>query len=239
MIHGEELADPAKLLFRDPNAFRAGELHKHYGRWCKMVGDHPSPEQATILRWIRDGVSIFEFFQSFSGSFKGRHYQSDRPPPEYFRNSPSCKPFADFVKKTLLERLRTGAISLKGRISEVELPHLVLPLTVEPTKPRLCHDARFLNLWMMDVPFKLDSITNLPRYVAQNTYQTIVNDKSGYDHLFLTEQSRVFFGIQWGGWIFLYNTLRLGGKSPPLYTTLQVSWPRISSAPLASPALFT
>ena len=63
------------------------------------------------------------------------------PPPEYFRNSPSCKLFANFVKKTLLECLRTGAISLKGRISEVELPHLVLPLTVEPTKPRLCRVA--------------------------------------------------------------------------------------------------
>ena len=61
------------------------------------------------------------------------------PPPEYFRNSPSCKLFANFVKKTLFERLRTGAISLKGRISEIELPHLVLPLTVEPSKPRLCH----------------------------------------------------------------------------------------------------
>lgn len=70
VIHGEELADPAKLLFRDPKAFRAGELHKHYSKWCKIMGDNPSPQQATILRWIRDGVSIFEFFQSFSGSFK-------------------------------------------------------------------------------------------------------------------------------------------------------------------------
>ena len=156
------------------------------------------------------------FLTSFFGSFKGRHYQSDRPPPAYFRNSPSCKPFTDFLKKTLLDRLRTGAISLKGRISEVELSHLVLPLTV--TTRRLCHDARFLNLWMMDVPFKLDSITNLPRYVAQDTYQTILDDKSGYDHLFLREQSRVFFGIQWGGWIFLYNTLPFGWKiSPSIY----------------------
>ena len=130
------------------------------------------------------------------------------------------------MNKTLLERLGTGAISLKGRISEVELPQLVLPLTVEPTKPRLCHDGRFLNLWMMDVPFKLDSITNLPCYVAQNTYQTILDDKSGYDHLFLTEQSRVFFGIQWGGWIFLYNTLPFGWKiSPSIYhsTSLMAS----------------
>ena len=84
------------------------------------------------------------------------------------------------MKKPLLQRLWTGALSLKGRISEVELPHLVLPLTVEPSKPRLCHDARFLNLWMMDVSFKEDSITNLPRYVAQNTYQTVLDDNYGY-----------------------------------------------------------
>ena len=58
----------------------------------------------------------------------------------------SCKPFADFVRGTLLDRLTSGAISLKGKVGDVDPPHLVLPLTVEPTKPRLCHDDHFLNL---------------------------------------------------------------------------------------------
>jgi len=31
-------------------------------------------------------------------------------------------------------------------------PHLVLPLTVEPSKPRLCNDDRFLNLWTEERP---------------------------------------------------------------------------------------
>ena len=111
--------------------------------------------------------------------------------------------------------MQTGAISLKGRVGEVDPPHLILPLTVEPTKPRLSHDARFLNLWMKDVPFGLDSVMNLPRY-----------DKSGYDHLFLTEDSPTLFGIQWGGWYFVYNTLPFGWKiSPFVYhsTDLMVS----------------
>ena len=55
----------------------------------------------------------------------------------------SCKPFADFVRSTLLDRLTSRAISLKGKVGEVDPPHLVLPLTVEPTKPTLCHDACF------------------------------------------------------------------------------------------------
>ena len=55
----------------------------------------------------------------------------------------SHKPFANFVRSTLLDRFTSGAISLKGKVGQVDLPHLVLPLAVEPTKPRLCHDARF------------------------------------------------------------------------------------------------
>ena len=108
-----------------------------------------------------------------------------------------------------------GAISLRGKVGESEPPYLVLPLTVEPTKPRLCHDARFLNLWMVDMPFSLDSLTHLPRYVGRDTYQTVLDDKSGYDHFLLTEDSREFFGIQWGGWNFVYNTLPFGWKISP------------------------
>ena len=160
-------------------------------------------------------VSIFEYFQPFSGSFKGKQYCSDYPPSELFRNNMSCKPFADFVRSTLLDRLASGAISLIGKVGEVDPPHLVLPLTVEPTKPRLCHDARFLNLWMRDMPFKLDTLLDLPRYVGRDTYQTILDDKSGYDHLLLSVESRTFFGMQWGGWYFVYNTLPFGWKISP------------------------
>ena len=77
---------------------------------------------------------------------------TDLPPRKAFLNNVSCKPFVKFIQQTLLDRLETGAVSLLGKVGEVQPPppppHLVLPLTVEPTKPRLCHDARFLNLWM-------------------------------------------------------------------------------------------
>ena len=94
-------------------------------------------------------------------------------------------------------------------------PHLVLPLTVEPPKPRLCNDARFLNLWMQEKPFKLDHVGDLPRYVSRNSYQSVLDDKSGYDHILLTDDSRTFFGIQWGGRYFTYNTLPFGWKISP------------------------
>lgn len=52
------------------------------------------------------------------------------------------------------------------------LPHLVMPLTVEPSKPRLCNDNHFLNLWIKDKPFHLASITGLPLYFTPSSFQS-------------------------------------------------------------------
>ena len=68
---------------------------------------------------------------------------------------------------------------------------------------------------MQDKPFKLDHVGDLPRYVSRNSYQSVLDDKSGYDHILLTDDSRTFFGIQWGGWYFTYNTLPFGWKISP------------------------
>ena len=59
------------------------------------------------------------------------------------------------------------------------------------------------------------ALLDLPRYVGRDTYQTILDDKSGYDHPLLTVKSRTIFGIQWGGWYFVYNTLPFGWKISP------------------------
>ena len=98
-------------------------------------------------------------------------YHVDRFPP-YF--------------STILERLATGAISVWGRVGEVVPPRLVMLLTVEPSKPRLCNDDRVVNLWTIDKPFKLDLLPELPRYVHKDSYQSVTDDKSGYDHILLS-----------------------------------------------------
>ena len=193
----------------------AGELHKHAANWAEIAKLAPSLHQEEVLSWIGNKVSIFPYFRHFKGTFKGEHYDSDRPPQRLFKNNVSCKQFGDFIRTTLLSRLKSGAISLVGKIGQVSPPHIVLPLTVEPTKPRLCHDARYLNLWMREKPFSLDRVTDLPRYVFKDSYQTVLDDKSGYDNLLLSEDSRTYFGIQWGGWFFTYNSLPFGWRISP------------------------
>ena len=48
-----------------------------------------------------------------------------------------------------------------------------------------------------------------------------IDDKSGYDHVLLDEDSRQFFGFQWQGWYLVNATLPFGWKiSPFVYQTI-------------------
>ena len=121
--------------------------------------------------------------------FRGVHCDCDIPPARVMGNHSSCNKFSDFISHTLEEHPLTGAFRVWGKVGDVAPPRLVLPLTVEPSKPRLCIDARFLNLWMRDSPFPLDELRDVPPYVYPDSLMSKVDDKSGYDHVLLTEES--------------------------------------------------
>ena len=109
--------------------------------------------------------------------------------------------------------MTAGVIAVWGPVDLAASPYLVLPLTVEPTKPRLCHDERYLNLWIRDLPFKLDHLCDLPRYVLPHHFQTTFDDKNGYQHVLLHSSSQAYFGFQWQGFYFVFRTLPFGWKA--------------------------
>ena len=195
------------LQFRDPNYFVAGSLSRSVSEWKRL-----QPPQ-NVLDWVQNGVDIFPMFRHFKGNFKGKSYDSDKPVPEYFQNAKICKNHTEFIVKTLEERIENGSLSVLGRVGEVDPPFLILPITVEPTKPRMCHDERFLNLWICDSPFQLDTLKEVPRLVENRMFMSSLDDKSGYDHILLHPRSRPYFGIQYGGWYLVYNTIPFGFKA--------------------------
>lgn len=132
-----------------------------------------SNEHANLMAVINEGVRVEQFF------VKGRSFDSDRPPPIVLENSKSCAQFSDFISSTILQWVKAGVLSVCGEISWVPPPYLILPLTVESSKPHLCHDERYLNLWIKDLPFKLDHLSDLVRYVLPGHYQTSFDEKSG------------------------------------------------------------
>ena len=44
----------------------------------------------------------------------------------------------DFTYATIQERVRTGSLIFWGLVGVMEPPHLVMPITVKPTKLRMC-----------------------------------------------------------------------------------------------------
>jgi len=139
------------LQFRDPNYFLAGQLHEHYDEWDKILPK--SPEGDMVRGWISRGVNVEDFFTSYSGVFKGARYCSDKPGAFHQRNAAICNQYESFVSATLEEWVVCGAVRVLGAVGKVDPPLVVMPLTVEPSKPRLCHDERYLNLWVRDLPF--------------------------------------------------------------------------------------
>ena len=219
VLVSEEVPDLSLLRFRDPDHFVAGGVHKDPSAWQKILVNHPKGDQ--ILNWISSKVDVHDFVNHYSGTFKGESYDSDFPPPKYFRNHALCKKFSTFISDAILKRVAMGSVRVWGKVDLDEPPYLVLPLTVEPSKPRLCLDARFLNLWMKDCPFSLDKLVDVKRYIYKDSYFTKCDDKSGYDHVHLQESSQVLFGFEWGGWWFVSTTLPFGWKeSPYIYHTM-------------------
>lgn len=195
------------LRFRDQNNFIAGNIHLNVNEWENLG----APDN--VLNWIKNGVNIEDFFKHFKGNFRGESFNSNTPPKKHFPNAKICEAHKEFIVYTLSERICNGSLTLLGKVGECEPPHLILPLTVEPTKPRLCHDERFLNLWIKDSPFNLDTLRDVPRLLEKDDLMTSVDDKSGYDHIFLCEKSRKYFGVQFGGYFMVFNTIPFGFKA--------------------------
>lgn len=206
------LASLEQLRFRDPECFKAGELHNYLSVWENLLRDIGNPK-VDLLDIIREGVRIERFFRPFKGNFKGRTFNSSVPPPMRLKNSKSCDPFLGFISDTLIDWVAAGVLSIWGKAGEVEPPHLTLPITIEPSKPRLCHDERFLNLWIIDLPFRLDHLPDLPRYVLPGHFQTTFDEKSGYQHVLLHPSSRSYFGLEFKGVYFVFRTLPFGWKA--------------------------
>ncbi len=123
------------------------------------------------------------FFCPFRGNYKGQSYNSTEPPHRVFANAGSCRRFEDFITSTITERLRNGSVSVLGEVWIDPPPHLILPLLIEPSKPRMCCNARFLNLWIRNSPFVLDTLRDVPRMLQWEVYMTKCDGKSCFDHI--------------------------------------------------------
>ena len=157
-----------ELFFPDPSHFIAGNIHNNKEVWNKLVDE----ENSEVLNWVNNLVDVHDFMQPFKGTFWGITYNDSYPPPRQFNNAANCELHVDFINKEILSRIQSGAVSLLGKVGEVDPPHIVSPITIEPTKPRLCINLMYLNSFMKDTPFSLDTLTDVPKTVGNSSYLT-------------------------------------------------------------------
>ena len=68
---------------------------------------------------------------------------------------------------------------------------------------------------------QLDSVIMVPRVVSHGMFLSSCDDKSGYDHVLVTEESQTYLGVQWAGYYFVYRTIPFGFKaSAYIYHTI-------------------
>ena len=207
------------MWVRDPASFIAGEPHHHLDVWERL--SHRHPQRELIREWISNGISVKCFITPFKGQYRRETFNHIFPPNRYYPNNKKCKFHKDVISREIETKIAMGAIKVWGRVEDIPPPAIVMPLSIEPSKPRLVHDQQYLNSFMQQCPFSLDQVVNLPRYLSQNSFQTKLDDKSGFDHFFISEDSQPLMGAEWGGWWLVWRTLPQGWKeSPYVYQTL-------------------
>lgn len=216
VLSSSTAVNPHDLPLRDPGSFVARQLGNHLDEWELLLQHCDSATADMVRNWLSHGIDLQLFLKPFKGKFRGISYDMALPHSYYQANAATCQSDPNVVARTLEERLKNGSMQLLGRWDNVpmdQLPDCIMPLTLDSKKTRVCHDERFLNLFVKDSPFKLDTLRDVPRIVPTGSLLINTDEKSGYDHIALAQESKRFFGLMYDGWVMCYTTLPFGFKA--------------------------
>ena len=166
-------------------------------------------------------MTVEEFVVPFKGAFTCGPAQKFRVPSEFDSASPPAYRVGnhpveghleEFVDSEVARMIRIGAALPWSSVDPTpgSHPHLVLPLGVEPSKPRFIWDGRFLNLWMTSLPFCLDTLGKVPGMVPEGAKALSADLKNGYYHVQLHPSAYKYFGFEHRGMLYVYTVLPFG-----------------------------
>ena len=99
---------------------------------------------------------------------------------------------AEFVRSEIAALVKRGCLvewaEVRGPTGPAR-PQLVLPLSAEPSKPRLVIDARALKECCRHVPFKMDTVARVADVAEEGIYMGSLDDRSGFRNLSLQPES--------------------------------------------------
>ena len=201
--------------------FVPGGLNHHHEVWQRVVF-RGHPQAAQLLSYPTNGVSVFEFLtEENRGVSREFRYRREAFPGTSVPNR-IPQAHAGFVRSKVAALVKRGCLArmadVKGPTGPAR-PRLVLPLSIEPSKPRLVIDARALNECCRHVPFKMDTVAKVANVAEEGIYMGSLDDRSGVHNLSLQRESWPLFGVSYDNTDYVALPSRSGGARPRFATT--------------------
>ena len=156
---------------------------------------------------------MYDFVDSHAqGTFQGRQYSGPDLTSVHLPNHVPAE-HCSWVTAEVEQLVGTGCIARWADVADTSLytkPHMVLPLGVEPKKPRLIWDARCLNLMCVHSPFTMDGVGKVAQCSWPGAHQVTIDHKSGYHRVALEPASWQYFGFEWEDEFYVFTVLYFG-----------------------------
>ena len=171
-----------------------------------------------------EGVHVLDFVDvTAKRLFQGRSYNEAELTSVHLPNHvpDDLAPWGTTKVQVLVDK---GCVTRRADVVDVSVypkPHMVLPRGVEPKKPRLIWDARWLNLMRRHLPFTMDGVGKVAQCAWKEAHQVAIDHKAGYHHVVFCTDSRHYFGFGWKGKFYVFTVLAFGWCSAPvIYASL-------------------
>lgn len=192
LLHETPQPNPQRAPLWRPEDFTPASLGRAEPFWrTEILKDRNITERNTLLGWLK-GVNVHEFVDPRAqGVSQGKTYSGADLTEVEFPNHVPIE-HIQWVDSEVLKLVQQGSLadwSTVADVSKQPRPRMVLPLGVEPDKPRLIYDARWLNLMCKHMPFAMDSVGKVAQCSWRGAHQVTLDHKSGFHHVGLDPES--------------------------------------------------
>lgn len=202
---------PPPVPVWDETKFQPMNIHRNAAFWVEVLIPAAKLEPAlndTLIRWVTCGVTVPEFFKTYTGPLLGADVVDAEFPPD-------CELPNQRIDDSDIPWLRAEIADweAKGAIKRVTVkPHCVLPLgvTTRNGKRRAIWDGRVLNCFTPSPPMRYQTIRQLASHLEVGDYLLSLDHKTGYHHVGVVPESTTFLGFKLDGVYYELQVLPFG-----------------------------
>ena len=194
--HHQHLTGRTQAPLWHEDDFVSGHVQTTVQYWKETILTS-QPQLDELLCYI-GGIRFSEFIDPMSaGIFEGSLFQgADMTPIELTNHVPaSYDGWANNEIESLVQKGSLAAWSTVADTKTQPVPRICLPLGVEPKKPRLIWDARYLNSMCKHSPFQINGVGKVAQCSWKGAQRVTLDHKSGFHNVPPTPESWEYFGL--------------------------------------------